>query len=56
MKLSNRKIKSYTPYYIGIGAFFLLAGLTLNKPFMWLISLVFLVIGVSKLVDKKIKK
>ena len=48
MKLSNRKINNYTPYYIGLGIFFLLAGLAIGRPLMWIVGLIFLIIGPIK--------
>ena len=43
MKLNQRTIKNYKPYYIGIGAFALIFGLAMQRPFMWIIGLAFLI-------------
>ena len=48
MKLTQRTIKNYAPYYIGIGIFCLIFGLAMQRPFMWIIGLVFLVLGPVK--------
>lgn len=48
MKLTQRTIKNYAPYYIGIGAFFFIFGLAMQRPIMWFIGLVFLILGPIK--------
>lgn len=56
MKLSNRKITNYTPYYIGLGIFCLLAGLLIGRPLMWIVGLIFLIIGPVKAKAQKDKE
>lgn len=56
MKLTQRTIKNYAPYYIGIGAFFFVFGLAMQRPIMWFIGLVFLILGPIKARAQKKEK